>query len=126
MNGLTEIEFKILNYISKQNSIRVKPLLKKFPENKYSTYEQLKSLSSKSLITNGYFTTESNGDLYHLTKKGKRVLVDYKVRKKSDRFNRFKYSFLYPLSVALITAFITAYFTARYVSKHWVLMFFLL
>lgn len=118
MNGLTEIEFKILNYISKQNSIRVKPLLKKFPENKYSTYEQLKSLSSKSLITNGYFTTESNGDLYHLTKKGKRVLVDYKVRKKSDRFNRFKYSFLYPLSVALITAFITAYFTARYVSKH--------
>ena len=116
---MDEIDIKILKYVVNNNNIHIDKILKKFPNNKYSTLYRLELLSTKEKgsielnyedIDDGYGGTISKSlNTYSITDKGKVEIQTYCSNIKNLRINTFKYSFLYPILVALITAILTTF-----------------
>ena len=131
---MNDIDFLILEYISKFDSIHTNEILNKFPDNKFSTKYRLELLSEMKKHSSGYFylentsyiklnyincedgfggTVSKSTNTYSITRKGKVALQEYKSSIKNQRIKTFKYSFLYPISSAIITAYITTKFLTK-------------
>ena len=116
---MDEIDIKILKYVVNNNNIHIDKILKKFPNNKYSTLYRIELLSTEEKgclelnyedIDDGYGVTISKSlNTYSITDKGKVEIQTYCSNIKNLRINTFKYSFLYPILVALITAILTTF-----------------
>lgn len=131
---MNDIDFLILEYISKFDSIHTNEILNIFPDNKFSTKYRLELLSEMKKHSSGYFylentsyiklnyincedgfggTVSKSTNTYSITQKGKVALQEYKSSIKNQRIKTFKYSFLYPISSAIITAYITTKFLTK-------------
>lgn len=99
--NLTEIDFQILDFIKKHNSVHIKDILLKFPDNKYSTKYKIELLSQQEKHSSGFYYLENTSyikmnyehytnslgetslkelDTYYITEKGKVVLQEYKIK----------------------------------------------
>ena len=97
---MNDIDFLILEYISKFDSIHTNEILNKFPDNKFSTKYRLKLLSEMEKHSSGHLYLENTSyielnyvtcedgfggtvskttDTYSITQKGKVALQEYKL-----------------------------------------------
>jgi len=128
---MEEIDIQILKYINKYGELHIDEILKKFPDNEYSTEYRISELSRyevHSKIPVAIPNTSYSGttrfkktNIYYLTELGKTVIQDLKVeenRKKKEKiynvFMELMRSFFFPLVVSVASSFITAYLTIKY------------
>lgn len=129
-NGLTDIDFKILAFIKKNNSIHLEKILKKFPDKKYTTKYRLTLLSTynfnDSPLIKEIFTDKNEDNIWDIgestnifviTEKGLKVLSDYNNYSHSTKAKEIKTSFIYPILSATVTAIIVSYITNYFISK---------
>ena len=130
---LSDIDIKILKYIYKNNKVHKYDILKKFPQEKYSTNLRLKEMeeedfeiyapfeSSKYIISEYEIIQDINGintwhklDIYYLTDYGKKFIQDHcqNVKNiKKDFWIKFLLEFMRSVFCPLIVAFITTLLT---------------
>ena len=132
---LSDIDIKILKYIYKNNKVHKCDILKKFPQEKYSTNLRLKEMeegdfeiyaplkSNKYIISEYEIIQDINKiniwhklDIYYLTDYGKKFIQDYCQNVKNIKkdfwikfFLEFMRSVFCPLIVAFITTVLTLY-----------------
>ena len=139
---MEEIDIQILKYINKYGELHIDEILKKFPDNEYSTEYRISEVSryevhSKipvAIPNTSYILNKSikykdacgttrfkKTNIYYLTELGKTVIQDLKVeenRKKKEKiynvFMELMRSFFFPLVVSVASSFITAYLTIKY------------
>ena len=97
---MNDIDFLILKYISKFDSVHIDDILNKFPDNKFSTRYRLELLSEMEKHSSGHFylentsyiklnyincedgfggTVSKSTNTYSITQKGKVALQEYKL-----------------------------------------------
>lgn len=112
---------KILKYIkSKGGQLPLENILKKFPENKYSTSIRLEEMAhpktnevkflSESFVetiddVSGYQRSYTN--VYSLTPTGEMYIQDYDALKYIDWSREFVRSFVFPTLVAIIVSYLS-------------------
>ena len=133
---LTDIDYKILKFVSKNPNCRKQDILKKFKSDKSIEY-RLKKLTENKLDVHYHlfenssyinhkcertyidcgFYDEVYSDCYFLNPVGYKVLSDYEKCLFNIKIKTFKHSFLYPILSSVITAVITAYITTKFLTK---------
>lgn len=129
-NGLTDIDFKILAFIKKNNSIHLEKILKKFPDKKYTTKYRLTLLSTynfndspliKEILIDknedNIWDIGESTNIFVITEKGLKVLSDYNNYSNSTKAKEIKTSFIYPILSATVTAIIVSYITNYFILK---------
>ena len=139
---MEEIDIQILKYINKHGELHIDEILKKFPDDEYSTEYRISELSryevhsqipvaipNTSYILNKSIkykdecgtTRFKKTNIYYLTELGKTVIQDLKVeenRKKKEKIYNIVMelmrSVFFPLIVSVISSFITTYLTIKY------------
>lgn len=117
---LNKLDIKILTFISKFDKISIDDILKKFPEDKFSTKLRLKILIKeriisyeKTVIKVEYLSLPTNNGVYFITLEGKKFIQDRKIKKQQRRIDDFRIALQHIITtiiISFITASITAYF----------------
>lgn len=118
----TDIDFKILNFIIKNNPVHKDKILKKFSKKIFATTLRLKVLKENQLISESFDIENTDiGDekvytgFFSVTEKGLKFISDYQNDKSNESKKIFKSSFLYPFLVSFFTALITSYIANYYI-----------
>lgn len=124
-DNLNEFDYKLLDFIKKYNQISLDDILKKFPDSGYGTKYRLYLLSQtafdemniNSIFRAKYYNSLNKykiynyvkciNDMYSLTSKGYKALIDYKAEKRKN-FLKYLDSFIFkflPLIISLLSVY---------------------
>lgn len=117
MSELNPIDYKILEFILKKEEASVEELLKKFPNEKFTTEYRLKELSKSEKssyileVTKDMYTDQYDSSKYRLTKLGEKTIFDYEIKVNKENKKIWIDKIIFSIIVPCFIAYITAYFS---------------